>query len=103
MTIKEYNRTGLLIDGLLAKEVDFIFASKLFFEYNYVKKPDAQVEFFGPEIQDTKWFGDGLSAYFHKENTQRKDAFNLAIKKLRASKEFQKLSQKYFSKDVFND
>ena len=104
LNIIEYNRTADLIEALHSTEVDFIFASGLYFEYNYVNKPSFSVEFFGPEIQNEKFFGDGLAAYFTKDSEkQLKENFNTAIKKLRASKRFQKISQKYFNKDVFKE
>ena len=102
LNIIEYNSNPEVVDALIKGEVDFVLGNKLFFNINYVQKSASGLEFFGPDIQDEKFFGSGITAYFNK-NDPLKGKFDAAVKKLRAKKIFQKISQKYFNKDVFKE
>ena len=102
LNVIEYDSNSKTVDALIKGDVDFILGSKLFFNINYVQKSASGLEFFGPDIQDEKFFGSGITAYFNK-NDPLKEQFDAAIKSLRAKKIFQKISQKYFNKDVFKE
>lgn len=102
LEVKEYPDYKPSVEGLLAGEVDLVFSDTVFLDINYVQKPNSLVEFLGPEIQDDKVLGIGRSAYFRKEDAQLRKNFDAAIKKLRGRREFQKISQQYFGRDIFN-
>ena len=100
LVIVEYVNREENIQGLFSGEVDFIFDDATYLEIYHLNKPNSQVQVLGPKINNPKWFGDGRSAYFSKEDAHLREKFNKTIAKLRANYKFQELSKKYFNKDI---
>ena len=58
-------------------------------------------QFFGPDFNDPKWFGDGAGIAIRKGETDLLNAFNAAIDKIRADGTYAKINAKYFDFDVY--
>jgi len=46
-------------------------------------------------------FGDGIAIAIHKDNTELRDKLNAGIQAIRESGEYQKVSDKYFGRDIY--
>jgi arginine/ornithine transport system substrate-binding protein len=60
-------------------------------------------EFVGPAFSDPKWFGEGMGIAVRKQDKDLKNKLSKAIKALRKSGEYQEISAKYFSFDVYGE
>jgi arginine/ornithine transport system substrate-binding protein len=60
-------------------------------------------EFVGPDFDDKKWFGDGIGIAVRKADSDLRDRFNKAIKKIRTNGTYKKINSKYFDFDVYGD
>ena len=101
LDLRRFVSTDDVMKALMSKEIDVVFTDETLLNFSYVQKPDSQVEFIGPVANNPKWFGNGKGIIFRKEDTKLLEEFNDAIKTLRARRDFQKISHKYFGKDIF--
>lgn len=58
-------------------------------------------QFFGPDFNDPKWFGDGAGIAIRKGEGDLLNALNAAIEKIRADGTYAKINAKYFDFDVY--
>ena len=101
MNIKEYDTQENANLDLVAGRLDLILADSVVLQEGFLKKPEGMAfEFVGPELRG-KIFGDGAGIGIRKEDTKLKDAFNAAIKEIRADGTYKKINDKYFPFDVY--
>ena len=101
LTIKEYdtqeNANLDLIDG----RVELVLADSVVLQEGFLNKPEGKdFEFVGP-IPRGSIVDEGAGIGIRKDDTKLRDAFNAAIKAIRADGTYQKLNDKYFSFDVY--
>lgn len=82
--------------------VDVLFADKIVLQDGFLAREiGTGFEQFGAEIDEPKYFGEGISIGVRKADTALRDAFNQAIINIRANGEYQKVNDKYFSYDIY--
>jgi arginine/ornithine transport system substrate-binding protein len=101
VNVKEYDTQENANLDLVAGRLDLILADSVVLQEGFLKKPEgAPFEFVGPELRG-KIFGEGAGIGIRKEDTKLKDAFNAAIKEIRADGTYKKINDKYFPFDVY--
>jgi arginine/ornithine transport system substrate-binding protein len=99
--IKEYDTQENANLDLVAGRLDLILADSVVLQEGFLNKPEGKAfEFVGPELRG-KIFGDGAGIGIRKEDTKLKDAFNAALKEIRADGTYKKINDKYFPFDVY--
>lgn len=84
--------------------VDVLFADKLVLEDGFLQRDIGKdFEQFGPEVNEEKYFGEGISIGVRKEDNELREALNKAIKAIRANGEYKKINDKYFSYDIYGE
>jgi len=58
-------------------------------------------QFYGPDFNDPKWFGEGVGIAVRKGENELREKFNAAIKQIRSDGTYQKINAKYFDFDVY--
>ena len=88
---------------LAAGRLDAIFADTIPLS-DFLSMPRGQgYAFVGPELKDPKYVGEGSGIAVRKGNTALVSELNAAIDGIRASGEYQKISQHYFKSDIYGD
>ena len=87
---------------LVAGRVDMVMADSVALNDGFLTKPDGgDFEFVGPGYSEPKWHGQGVGIAVRKGDTELLNAFNDAIKKIRADGTYKKLNDQYFAFDVY--
>ena len=74
-----------LIPGLLAGRIDLFLADSVVASESFLKKPEGKdYSFVGPDLTDSRWFGEGVGIAWRKEDTGLLKKLNEAIEKIRA-------------------
>ena len=101
VTVKEYDTQENANLDLVAGRLDLILADSVVLQEGFLNKPEGKdFAFVGPDLYGPI-FGEGAGIGIRKEDTKLKDAFNAAIKAIRADGTYKKINDKYFSFDVY--
>ncbi|MGC3962136.1 MAG: ABC transporter substrate-binding protein [Rhodocyclaceae bacterium] len=100
--LKRYSsQTDANLD-LRSGRLDLLFADALVLEDGFLNRPEGKdYEVFGPAITDPVYFGNGISIAVRKNDKKLVEDYNAAIKAIRANGEYQKISNKYFGRDIY--
>jgi lysine-arginine-ornithine-binding protein len=100
-TIKEYDTQDNANLDLIAGRVDLVLADQIALQMGFLDKPEGKdFAFVGP-IPRGSIVDEGAGIGLRKEDTKLKDAFNAAIKEIRADGTYKTINDKYFSFDVY--
>ncbi len=103
-TIKRYTSNDEALLDLQAGRVDAVAAESLVLQEGFLKKEKgAGFEFFGPDLVDEKYYGEGIAIGIRQKQDKLKAAFNQAIKDIRANGKYKALNDKYFDIDVYGE
>ncbi|KNH46775.1 ABC transporter substrate-binding protein [Pseudomonas lini] len=103
INVKRYGNNEEIYMDLAAGRLDAIFADTIPLN-DFLSMPRGKgYAFVGPELKDPKYVGEGAGIAVRKGNTQLVADLNKAIDEIRASGEYQKISQKYFRSDIYGD
>ncbi len=58
-------------------------------------------QFYGPDFNDPKWFGDGVGIAVRKGDDELREKLNAAIAQIRSDGTYEKINAKYFDFDVY--
>ena len=103
LEIKTYGSQDEANLDFTAGRVDLLFADAVALVTFLNSAAGKSAEFFGPNYTAKKYFGDGIGIGIHKENQALVDAFNAAIKQIRASGHYQKINASYFNFDLYGE
>ena len=85
----------------VAGRVDLLFADKVVMEEGFLQRDEGKdFEAVGPEENDKKYFGEGISIAVRKEDSKLREAFNTALKAIKENGEYKKINDKYFKYDI---
>lgn len=90
------------IADLQAGRVDLMAAAGIQIQ-DFLKKPEGQAYEIKVTLPHEKMFGYGDGGGVRKEDTALRDRLNAAIKAVRASGEYDKITKKYFTIDIYGD
>jgi polar amino acid transport system substrate-binding protein len=86
---------------LLSGRLDLALANGIYMS-DWVKTPEAKdFEITGAPVRDTKFIGEGCGITVRKGDTELRDKLNAALKAIIADGTHKKLSDKYFSTDIY--
>lgn len=90
---------------LTAGRVDMLIADSIAISDGFLKKPEgANYEFVGPDMSDSKWFGDGAAGIaIRKGDKDLAEMFNKAIDTIRANGTYKQVQDKYFDFNVYGE
>jgi len=87
---------------LASGRVDVVLEDEVAADVGFLKTPAGKgFAFFGPEYNDTRYFGIGAGVAMRKGDTELQAKFNQAIRDIRANGTYQKLAKQYFDFDVY--
>ncbi|WP_338477669.1 ABC transporter substrate-binding protein [Pseudomonas trivialis] len=102
IAVKRYANNEEIYRDLAVGRLDAIFADTLPLN-DFLGMPRGKgYAFVGPELKDPKYVGEGAGIAVRKGNTELVSALNAAIDGIRASGEYQKISQQYFKSDIYD-
>ncbi len=102
--IKRYTSNDEALADLKAKGVDVVAAESLVLQEGFLKKEAGKdFEFFGPDLVDEKYYGEGIAIGIRKKQDALKEAFNKAIKAIRENGKYKEINDKYFDIDVYGE
>ena len=85
----------------VAGRVDLLFADKVVMEEGFLQRDEGKdFEAVGPEENDKKYFGEGISIAVRKADDKLREAFNTALKAIKENGEYKKINDKYFKYDI---
>ncbi len=100
--IKRYVGNDEALLDLQSGGVDVVAAESLVLQESFLKKEVGKnFEFFGPDLVDEKYYGEGIAIGIRKKQDALKEAFNKAIKAIRANGKYKEINDKYFDIDVY--
>ncbi|NWA84566.1 ABC transporter substrate-binding protein [Pseudomonas sp. D2002] len=103
INVKRYSNNEEIYMDLASGRLDAIFADTIPLS-DFLSMPRGKgYAFVGPELKDPKYVGEGAGIAVRKGNTALVDKLNAAIDGIRASGEYQKISQQYFKSDIYGD
>ncbi|PRA22354.1 ABC transporter substrate-binding protein [Pseudomonas poae] len=103
ITVKRYSNNEEIYMDLAAGRLDAIFADTIPLN-DFLQMPRGKgYAFVGPELKDPKYVGEGAGIAVRKGNEALVSELNTAIDGIRASGEYQKISQHYFKADIYGD
>ncbi|PHR28758.1 MAG: nickel transporter [Desulfotalea sp.] len=104
VNIKRYGSLDEAYLDLIVGRVDMLLADSVALLDGFLKKDDGKdYEFVGPDLNDRKWFGDGLGIAIRKQDKDLEELFNKAIETIRANGVYKAIQDKYFDFDVYGD
>jgi arginine/ornithine transport system substrate-binding protein len=102
--IKRYPTMDEALLDLKNGRADMLLADKIQIFEAFAKKPEAKdFEFVGPDLDDPKWFGDGVGIALRKKDADLVKKFNDAILAIRANGTYKKINDKYFEFDIYGE
>ncbi len=102
--IKRYASNDEALLDLQAGGVDVVAAESLVLQEGFLKKPEgANFEFFGPDLVEEKYYGQGIAIGIRKKQDALKESFNKAIKAIRENGKYKEINDKYFDIDVYGE
>ncbi|PID64142.1 MAG: nickel transporter [Gammaproteobacteria bacterium] len=101
-TIKRYTSNDEALLDLIAGRVDAVAAESLVLQEGFLKKEKGKnFEFFGPDLVDEKYYGEGIAIGIRQKQDKLKEAMNQAIQAIRANGKYKAINDKYFDIDVY--
>ncbi len=102
--IKRYGSLDEAYLDLTAGRVDLLLADSMALYGGFLEKPEGKdYQFFGPDLTDPKWFGEGTGIAIRKQDKELVEKFNKAIDTIRANGTYKKIQDKYFDFDVYGE
>ncbi len=102
--IKRYGTQDEAYLDLTAGRVDMLIADSVALSDGFLKKPEgSDYQFIGPDLTDSKWFGDGAGIAVRKEDTALVDKLNQAIETIRSNGTYKAIQDKYFDFNVYGE
>ncbi len=102
--IKRYVSNDEALLDLQSGGVDVVAAESLVLQEGFLKKEAGKkFEFFGPDLVDEKYYGEGIAIGIRQKQDALKEAFNKAIKAIRESGKYKEINDKYFDIDVYGE
>ena len=103
-TIRQYDTQENANLDLATGRLDAVLADSILMLKGFLEKPDGKAfEFVGPELTDPKYFGEGVGVAMRKEDKALAEAFNKAIREVRADGTYKRINDKYFPFDVYGE
>ncbi len=103
-TIRRYTSNDEALLDLIAGRVDAVAAESLVLQEGFLKKEKGKdFEFFGPDLVDEKYYGQGIAVGIRQNQDKLKAAFNTAIKAIRENGKYNTINDKYFDIDVYGN
>lgn len=100
-TIQRYTSQEEANLDAVAGRVDVLFADKLVLEDGFLRRDEGKdFEAFGPEVNEEKYFGEGISIGVRQEDEQLRADLNAALKAILDNGEYKKVNDKYFPYDI---
>lgn len=104
VNVKRYGTLDEAYLDLTAGRVDLLLADSVALSDGFLKKPEGkEYEFIGPDLNDPKWFGDGVGIPIRKEDKDLAELLNKAIATIRANGTYKTVQDKYFDFDVYGE
>ncbi len=89
---------------LKSNRIDVVAAESLVLQDGFLKKEEGKdFEFFGPDLVDEKYYGEGIAIGIRQNSDKLKNAFNAAIKAIRKNGKYKEVNDKYFDIDVYGE
>ena len=102
--IRQYGDLAELFVDLALDRLDVILVDTIAARERFLDLPlGADFAFVGPELDDPKWFGEGVEIAVRKGDTELRDALNEAILRLRANGRYDVIRGLYFNYDIYGD
>lgn len=102
--IKRYNSNNDAYLDLIAGRLDIFVSDSLPLRYGFLEKDIGKnYEFFGPDLVDKKYYGEGIAIGLRKTDKALQEAFNTAISAIRKNGVYQKINDSYFDFDVYGE
>lgn len=100
--IKRYTSNEEALLDLIAGRVDAVAAESLVLQEGFLNKDKGKgFEFFGPDLVDEKYYGEGIAIGIRQKQDKLKAALNEAIKAIRENGKYKEINDKYFDIDVY--
>ena len=102
--VKAYGTQDEANADLVAGRVDLVMADAVALDEGFLKTPEgAGFEFVGPNYDDPAYHGEGAGIAIRKGEDALRQAFDDAIKAIRASGKYDEIQKKYFAYDVYGE
>lgn len=102
--IKRYNSNDEAYIDLQAGRLDVVAAESLALKAGFLDTEAGQnYEFFGPDLTDEKYYGEGIAIGIRQGQDELKADFNNAIKTIRENGTYKAINDKYFEIDVYGE
>ncbi len=103
VTIQRYSSQEEANLDIQSGRIDVLFADKIVLQNGFLDREEGKnFEAFGPELNDPKYFGEGISIAVRLDEQDLADRFTNAIQAIRANGEYQKVNDKYFTYDIYD-
>ncbi len=100
--IKRYQTGNDAYLDLKAGRIDIVAGESLALKDGFLNKEAGKdFEFFGPDLVDEKYYGEGIAIGLNKGSDKLREAINQAIKDIRANGKYKEINDKYFDFDVY--
>lgn len=102
--IKRYTSNNDAYLDLKAGRLDAFASDSLPLKHGFLdKEAGKDYEFFGPDLVDEKYYGEGIAIGLRKNDDKLKQSLNKAIREIRQNGVYKKINDKYFDFDVYGD
>lgn len=102
--VVEYDSYETVYLDLYAKRIDAFLDDTITTKSLFLKRDKAQdYQFFGPYLNEAKWFGQGIGIALKKNNFKLKKTIDKAIVDMRKDGTYQKINRHYFSFDIYQN
>lgn len=89
---------------LVSGRVDLVMADSVALDEGFLKTEEgADFEFVGPDFNDPTYHGEGAGIAIRKGEDDLRQAFDDAIKAIRANGKYDEIQKKYFTYDVYGE
>jgi arginine/ornithine transport system substrate-binding protein len=102
VTVVRYTKQDEVYLDLAAGRIDAALQDVVAAQEGFLKTPQGKAfGFIGPFYDEPKYFGDGAGVAVRKSDDALREAFNAAIRAVRADGAYKKIQDKYFDFDVY--
>ncbi|NIC43556.1 ABC transporter substrate-binding protein [Aquabacterium sp. A08] len=102
VTVVPYEAQDQVYLDIRAGRLDGTVADKVEVNGGFLRKDEGKgYGFVGPDLNDKKYYGDGIGIALRKGQNELKGQLNGAIKAIRANGTYDKIAKKYFDFDVY--
>ncbi len=104
VAIKRYSSQDQVCLDIVAGRLDMFIADSVVASDSFLNKEEGKdFEFVGPDLIDSKWFGNGAGIGVRKQDTDLVNLLNDAIDKIIADGTYKKIQDKHFGFDVYGN